>query len=278
MAGCFRWQRSGARAGGPLSSGKRGSDPAGGLGCACSHPAPGGDVLRGPQQARRATWVSQALTASQLSSDCTRLGQCQGCSSRLLLRVRCQAGVLPCAERPLTHSGQSPLMAVAGTGPRAACSAGCHRPDPPGSGHVVGTALTLWGPCPRSPRHRAGQWRDVSDGCQGLVAKVSTGTPGFSPGDSAHPGCPGDVTEPTFSGDTAVFKDGKYWIRGRTSVDIIKTGGYKVSALEVERHLLAHPSIAGEHLPAARGRGVLPAANQVPPEVHLHQDTGWGRA
>ncbi|XP_020029152.1 malonate--CoA ligase ACSF3, mitochondrial isoform X1 [Castor canadensis] len=45
------------------------------------------------------------------------------------------------------------------------------------------------------------------------------------------------------TGDTAVFKDGKYWIRGRTSVDIIKTGGYKVSALEVERHLLAHPSI-----------------------------------
>ncbi|XP_029422981.1 acyl-CoA synthetase family member 3, mitochondrial isoform X2 [Nannospalax galili] len=44
-------------------------------------------------------------------------------------------------------------------------------------------------------------------------------------------------------GDTAVFKDGRYWIRGRTSVDIIKTGGYKVSALEIERHLLAHPSI-----------------------------------
>ncbi|KAB1260405.1 Acyl-CoA synthetase family member 3; mitochondrial, partial [Camelus dromedarius] len=45
-------------------------------------------------------------------------------------------------------------------------------------------------------------------------------------------------------GDTAVFKDGSYWIRGRTSVDIIKTGGYKVSALEVERLLLGHPSIA----------------------------------
>ncbi|XP_048210893.1 malonate--CoA ligase ACSF3, mitochondrial-like isoform X1 [Perognathus longimembris pacificus] len=45
------------------------------------------------------------------------------------------------------------------------------------------------------------------------------------------------------TGDTAVFKDGRYWIRGRTSVDIIKTGGYKVSALEIERHLLAHPSI-----------------------------------
>lgn len=45
------------------------------------------------------------------------------------------------------------------------------------------------------------------------------------------------------TGDTAVFKDARYWIRGRTSVDIIKTGGYKVSALEIERHLLAHPSI-----------------------------------
>ncbi|XP_069918031.1 malonate--CoA ligase ACSF3, mitochondrial isoform X2 [Oryctolagus cuniculus] len=45
-------------------------------------------------------------------------------------------------------------------------------------------------------------------------------------------------------GDTAVFKDGRYWIRGRTSVDILKSGGYKVSALEVERHLLSHPSIS----------------------------------
>lgn len=45
-----------------------------------------------------------------------------------------------------------------------------------------------------------------------------------------------------------MFKDGSYWIRGRTSVDIIKTGGYKVSALEVERLLLAHPSIKGEWL------------------------------
>ncbi|XP_049720115.1 malonate--CoA ligase ACSF3, mitochondrial isoform X1 [Elephas maximus indicus] len=45
------------------------------------------------------------------------------------------------------------------------------------------------------------------------------------------------------TGDTAVFKDGRYWIRGRTSVDIIKSGSYKLSALEIERHLLAHPSI-----------------------------------
>lgn len=46
-------------------------------------------------------------------------------------------------------------------------------------------------------------------------------------------------------GDTAVYKDGVYWIMGRTSVDIIKSGGYKISALDVERHLLAHPDITG---------------------------------
>ncbi|XP_061597976.1 malonate--CoA ligase ACSF3, mitochondrial [Cololabis saira] len=45
------------------------------------------------------------------------------------------------------------------------------------------------------------------------------------------------------TGDTAAYKDGVCWIMGRTSVDIIKSGGYKISALEVERHLLAHPDI-----------------------------------
>lgn len=46
-------------------------------------------------------------------------------------------------------------------------------------------------------------------------------------------------------GDTALYRDGVYWIMGRTSVDIIKSGGYKISALDVERHLLAHPDITG---------------------------------
>jgi malonyl-CoA/methylmalonyl-CoA synthetase len=40
-----------------------------------------------------------------------------------------------------------------------------------------------------------------------------------------------------------MFAEGVYRILGRTSVDIIKSGGYKISALDVERHLLAHPSI-----------------------------------
>ncbi|KAK0044450.1 acyl-CoA synthetase family member 3 mitochondrial [Biomphalaria pfeifferi] len=46
------------------------------------------------------------------------------------------------------------------------------------------------------------------------------------------------------TGDTAKYLNGVYYIVGRTSVDVIKSGGYKISALEIERHLLAHPDVA----------------------------------
>jgi malonyl-CoA/methylmalonyl-CoA synthetase len=45
------------------------------------------------------------------------------------------------------------------------------------------------------------------------------------------------------TGDVAVVERGAYRILGRRSVDIIKTGGYKVSALEIEEVLRAHPDI-----------------------------------
>lgn len=45
------------------------------------------------------------------------------------------------------------------------------------------------------------------------------------------------------TGDMAVLEDGYYRILGRQSVDIIKSGGYKLSALEIETGLLDHPSI-----------------------------------
>ncbi|KAJ2402749.1 hypothetical protein GGI23_000493 [Coemansia sp. RSA 2559] len=38
--------------------------------------------------------------------------------------------------------------------------------------------------------------------------------------------------------------DGLYYIMGRQSVDIIKSGGFKLSALEIERELLEHTSIS----------------------------------
>jgi len=45
------------------------------------------------------------------------------------------------------------------------------------------------------------------------------------------------------TGDVAVIENGSYRILGRNSVDIIKTGGEKVSALEIESILLTHPAI-----------------------------------
>lgn len=45
------------------------------------------------------------------------------------------------------------------------------------------------------------------------------------------------------TGDVAVREEGIYRILGRRSVDIIKTGGEKVSALEIEAVLRAHPAI-----------------------------------
>ncbi len=46
------------------------------------------------------------------------------------------------------------------------------------------------------------------------------------------------------TGDVALTENGAYRLLGRSSVDIIKTGGYKVSALETEEILRAHPKIA----------------------------------
>lgn len=46
------------------------------------------------------------------------------------------------------------------------------------------------------------------------------------------------------TGDTAVVEDGRYRILGRSSVDILKTGGFKVSALEIEEELRSHPAVA----------------------------------
>ena len=47
------------------------------------------------------------------------------------------------------------------------------------------------------------------------------------------------------TGDTGVRDgDGVVRLLGRTSIDIIKSGGYKLSALEIEAVLLDHPAVA----------------------------------
>ena len=46
------------------------------------------------------------------------------------------------------------------------------------------------------------------------------------------------------TGDQAVVEDGAWRILGRSSVDILKTGGEKISALEIEDALRQHPAVA----------------------------------
>ena len=46
------------------------------------------------------------------------------------------------------------------------------------------------------------------------------------------------------TGDVAVVEHGAYRLLGRSSVDIIKTGGFKVSALEIEETIREHPAVA----------------------------------
>jgi malonyl-CoA/methylmalonyl-CoA synthetase len=59
-----------------------------------------------------------------------------------------------------------------------------------------------------------------------------------------------DATERVFrdgwfrTGDVAVREDAGYRLLGRADIDIIKTGGYKVSALEIEDVLRQHPAVA----------------------------------
>ncbi len=45
------------------------------------------------------------------------------------------------------------------------------------------------------------------------------------------------------TGDIAVMEAGYFKILGRDSIDIIKSGGYKISALEIEEVIRTHPSI-----------------------------------
>jgi malonyl-CoA/methylmalonyl-CoA synthetase len=46
------------------------------------------------------------------------------------------------------------------------------------------------------------------------------------------------------TGDAAVIEDGAFRLLGRSSVDILKCGGHKISALEIEEVLRTHPAIA----------------------------------
>ena len=82
------------------------------------------------------------------------------------------------------------------------------------------------------------------------------------------------------TGDTACYEDGRYRILGRTSVDIIKSGGYKISALEIERLFLENEDIVdvavvGVQDPTYGERiGAVIAAEE---DLTLEQLREWGK-
>ena len=113
---------------------------------------------------------------------------------------------------------------------------------------------------PVAGRARAGQRRDSR--CRAsrfslserTASRLLPGTPGEievrGPSVFAEYWGKPDATRDAFrdgwfrTGDTAVVENGVYRILGRTNIDILKTGGHKVSALEIEEALREHPAVA----------------------------------
>jgi malonyl-CoA/methylmalonyl-CoA synthetase len=80
----------------------------------------------------------------------------------------------------------------------------------------------------RGPGVFAEYWRRPAEAAAAVRADPAGGAPWFRTGDEAV------VDQPS----------GVYRIRGRQSVDILKSGGYKLSALEIEPVLAGHPAVA----------------------------------
>jgi malonyl-CoA/methylmalonyl-CoA synthetase len=85
------------------------------------------------------------------------------------------------------------------------------------------------------------------------------------------------------TGDVARLDDGAYRLLGRASVDIIKTGGEKVSALEIEDTLRAHPAVAdcavvGVPDPAWGERVSVAAELRDGADLTIEQLRAWARA
>ena len=84
------------------------------------------------------------------------------------------------------------------------------------------------------------------------------------------------------TGDAAVVEDGAYRLLGRSSVDILKTGGHKISALEIEEVLRTHPAIAECVIVGVEdvewGQRVCCAAELVPGvRLELDELRSWAR-
>ncbi|KAJ1913345.1 hypothetical protein IWQ60_009255 [Tieghemiomyces parasiticus] len=94
------------------------------------------------------------------------------------------------------------------------------------------------------------------------------GTRWFKTGDTASVGHDSKSGSPATN---ASLPPGYWRILGRNSQDILKSGGYKLSALEIERQLLAHPQVADVAVVGVPdetlGQTVAAIVQVVPPET-----------
>jgi malonyl-CoA/methylmalonyl-CoA synthetase len=80
------------------------------------------------------------------------------------------------------------------------------------------------------------------------------------------------------TGDIAVLEEGYYRILGRDSIDIIKSGGYKISALEIEEVLRTYPLISDcgvVGIPSEEWGEIVVAALVCDPALDSNQLTSW---
>ncbi len=99
----------------------------------------------------------------------------------------------------------------------------------------------------RSPASSFVSWTKAVTSCQ---PGSPAGSKCAAPGCSARYWRRANLTRDAFrdgwfrTGDVAVVEDGSYRLLGRSNVDILKSGGYKISALEIEDVLRAHAAVA----------------------------------
>src|SRR5207244_929476 len=121
------------------------------------------------------------------------------------------------------------------------------RPHPlhGGAHHLREADHRLGGRRARAPSRLVGGLRPAWDAAHGLGLRGAAGAAPRAVARDHRPRPARALRDGWFrTGDVAVSEHGAYRMLGRSSVDIIKTGGYKVSALEVEEVLRTHPAIA----------------------------------
>ena len=175
---------------------------------------------------QRARWAASARQLRLATSGSAAL------PVTLAERWRAITGTIPLERFGMTEIGVGITNSLAG--PRFAGCVGLPLPTVEtrivgeGPDHPEAETGELW---IRGPSVFAGYHQKEDETRKAFVPDPDGGAPWFRTGD-------------TVTRDASVSPDAPFKILGRTSVDILKSGGYKLSALEIEEVLREHPAVA----------------------------------